>query len=414
MSCTLIRRQSEYHSLVSAVSDAILLKACIAFVTTDPLESCVFCDNMAARTLATRQGVGRMRHVSGKLLWLQEKTKNGEFDMRPVATADNVSDLGTKPLKADRITKLLAMCNFRDSENGYQRIGQAHLLDAGSRHRVKSIIKSGSVSAKQVLQILTLALQVDSAMSQPSALGQDDDEQDSLFVQLMSVILQAFFFISELYEQFPMPFLITAAMIFLCIGRLSTISTSTNAMTGRAIANTGSLEVTIEARVVQGSSGARDSPEPAFPSDINPDRLRASSPDLVQAKAKAQVKAKAKGKSKAKARAQADEPVDPDVEARLRAWMMENIAQPARQAAQAAQAAEPVQVSDEPSSSSTRPNMPRTMREPKVYVTERSGQKYHRVRSCRGLNPADEIQRIGLAEARNRGKTACHICYKRE
>ena len=67
--------ESEYHSLVSAVSDAILLKACIAFVTTDPLESCVFCDNMAARTLATRQGVGRMRHVSGKLLWLQENEK---------------------------------------------------------------------------------------------------------------------------------------------------------------------------------------------------------------------------------------------------------------------------------------------------------------------------------------------------
>ena len=50
--------ESEYHSLVSAVSDAILLKACVALVTTDPLESCVFCDNMAARTLATRQGVG--------------------------------------------------------------------------------------------------------------------------------------------------------------------------------------------------------------------------------------------------------------------------------------------------------------------------------------------------------------------
>ena len=47
-------------------------------------------------------------------------------------------------------------------------------------------------------------------------------------------------------------------MIFLCVGRLSAISTSTNAMTGRASANTGSLEVTIEARVVQGSSGARD------------------------------------------------------------------------------------------------------------------------------------------------------------
>ena len=32
--------------------------------------------------------------------------------------------------------------------------------------------------------------------------------------------------------------------------------------------------VTIEARVVQGSSGARDSPEAAYPSDTNPDGPR--------------------------------------------------------------------------------------------------------------------------------------------
>ena len=243
--------ESEYHSLVSAVSDAVLLKACIAFVTADSLESCVFCDNMAARTLATRQGVGRMRHVSGKLLWLQEKTKSGEFDMRPVPTADNVSDLGTKPLKAECITKLLAMCNFRDSENGYQRIGQAHLFDAASRHRVKSIIKSGTVNAKQVLQILTLALQVDSTMSQTDALSQDEEEEESWMTQVMSIILQAFFFISELYEQFPVPFLITAVMTFFCVWRVTRIASASTVLTRRANANTTSLEVTIEARVVR-------------------------------------------------------------------------------------------------------------------------------------------------------------------
>ena len=333
--------------------------------------------------------------------------------MRPVPTADNVSDLGTKPLKADRITKLLAMCNFRDSENGYQRIGQAHLLDAASRHRVKSIIKSGTVNAKQVLQILTLALQVDSTMSQPDALSQDEEEEESWMTQVMSIILQAFFFISELYEQFPVPFLIAAVMTFFFVWSVARIASARTILTRRANANTTSLEVTIEARVVQGSTGARDSPEPAYPSDTNPDRPRASTavPDLVQTMAKAQVKAKAKGKSKAKAKARVDDQIDPDVEARLRAWMMENIAQPARaNAAQAAQASQPAQAvhaaSDEPSSAQ------RTMREHKVYVTERSGQKYHRVRSCRGLNPADEIQRIGLAEARNRGKTPCNICYR--
>ena len=118
----------------------------------------MFCDNMAARTLAARQGVGRMRRVSGKLLWLQEKTRNGEFAMRLVATGDKFSDLGTKPLKADRVAALLlAMCDIRCLDDGSESLGQTHLLDEASRHRVKSIVKSGSLNAKQGLQILKLA-----------------------------------------------------------------------------------------------------------------------------------------------------------------------------------------------------------------------------------------------------------------
>ncbi len=49
-------------------------------------------------------------------------------------------------------------------------------------------------------------------------------------------------------------------------------------------------------------------------------------------------------------------------------------------------------------------------REEHVYITERTGRKYHKRRSCKGLNQADEIQRVGLAEAINRGKVPCNVC----
>ena len=47
-----------------------------------------------------------------------------------------------------------------------------------------------------------------------------------------------------------------------------------------------------------------------------------------------------------------------------------------------------------------------------VYVTFRKGKCFHLKRGCSGLNGADNIDRIGLAEARTRGYTACRICAK--
>jgi hypothetical protein len=37
----------------------------------------LFCGNSAARSLALREGVGSIRHLHGKLFWLQQKTKAG-------------------------------------------------------------------------------------------------------------------------------------------------------------------------------------------------------------------------------------------------------------------------------------------------------------------------------------------------
>ena len=81
---------------------------------------------------------------------------------------DNVGDLGTKPLKADRIAKLLGMCGVRDSEDGYQLLGRVHLLEAEDRSRIRRIVRRGSLSHQRVLQILASALQVGSVSGQPS------------------------------------------------------------------------------------------------------------------------------------------------------------------------------------------------------------------------------------------------------
>jgi len=53
-------------------------------------------DNSAARQLISRQGVGKIRHLSGKLLWMQSKVLDGDVIIHQVPTLWNYSDVGTK------------------------------------------------------------------------------------------------------------------------------------------------------------------------------------------------------------------------------------------------------------------------------------------------------------------------------
>ena len=57
--------------------------------------------------LASRQGVGKVRHLSGKILWVQEKVFDGTVSLRQVPTVWNVADIGTKCLGQQRMMVLM-------------------------------------------------------------------------------------------------------------------------------------------------------------------------------------------------------------------------------------------------------------------------------------------------------------------
>ena len=61
----------------------------------------------AVLQLASRQGCGRARHVSGKILWLKEKTQDKSILLRQVQTVWNLADIGTKCLSRQRLYLLM-------------------------------------------------------------------------------------------------------------------------------------------------------------------------------------------------------------------------------------------------------------------------------------------------------------------
>ena len=67
----------------------------------------VWVNSSAAKSIASRQGLGRVRHLEVKNLWVQEAVRAGRFEVRKIAGTQNPSDLVTKPHGAREASAVL-------------------------------------------------------------------------------------------------------------------------------------------------------------------------------------------------------------------------------------------------------------------------------------------------------------------
>ena len=64
-------------------------------------------DSSAARSFASRRGVGKMKHIQTRYLWTQERVARRHISLHKVPTADNISDLLTKAQNKANIDKFM-------------------------------------------------------------------------------------------------------------------------------------------------------------------------------------------------------------------------------------------------------------------------------------------------------------------
>ena len=60
-------------------------------------------DATAAKGIATRRGLGKVRHIEVNQLWLQEKVTAGEIEVIKVPRAENRADALTHPIEASEM-----------------------------------------------------------------------------------------------------------------------------------------------------------------------------------------------------------------------------------------------------------------------------------------------------------------------
>ncbi|CAK9082159.1 unnamed protein product [Durusdinium trenchii] len=129
--------ESEWYALSSATSDALCLKHILEFLC--PVDALIcHVDNSAVRMLSQKMGVSRLKHIKGRLLWLQQKVSQREIEIRYVNTHANIAGLNTKTHARDRHLSLLYMLGY---VCGKERVGESAFLRKNAQLVVKQQLK---------------------------------------------------------------------------------------------------------------------------------------------------------------------------------------------------------------------------------------------------------------------------------
>ena len=87
--------ESEFYALTRGAALGLSLKSLMED-WGEKYDLIVLSDSSAARGTAARRGLGKLRRVQTRYLWIQERVANNDLTVKAVGTKDNLADLCTK------------------------------------------------------------------------------------------------------------------------------------------------------------------------------------------------------------------------------------------------------------------------------------------------------------------------------
>ena len=98
--------EAEFHSASKAAAEVMAIGSMMHELGW-PVARRLFVDASAAQAMSNRQGLGKLRHLEVKFLWLQDLAKAGTVAVRKISGQRNPADVLTKPTSfADTMSKL--------------------------------------------------------------------------------------------------------------------------------------------------------------------------------------------------------------------------------------------------------------------------------------------------------------------
>ena len=97
--------EAEYYALVKGSCEGLGLKQLLADMGVK-MDVRVWVDSSSAKAISERCGLGKVRHMDVRYLWLQEVRKGGGIKIMKIKGEDNPADIMTKPKGVEEITRL--------------------------------------------------------------------------------------------------------------------------------------------------------------------------------------------------------------------------------------------------------------------------------------------------------------------
>ena len=99
--------EAEYYALVTGAAEGLGIRS-LAEDLGWLMAVRIWTDSSGAKGAAARRGLGKLRHVELKYLWVQQAAKEGRIEIKKVHGEENPADHLTKPKNKDEMTKHLA------------------------------------------------------------------------------------------------------------------------------------------------------------------------------------------------------------------------------------------------------------------------------------------------------------------
>ena len=97
--------EAEYYAIVKGACEGLGLKQVMQDMGVKVAVR-VWVDSSTAKSIAERIGLGKVRHMDVRYLWLQEVRRGGRVKIVKIKGEDNPADIMTKPKGIDEIKRL--------------------------------------------------------------------------------------------------------------------------------------------------------------------------------------------------------------------------------------------------------------------------------------------------------------------
>jgi hypothetical protein len=149
-------------------------------------------DSNVAKSIITRFGVGGVRHLECKCLWMQQLVQEKRLRVWKVPGAENIADIGTKVLTKLKLDQLCELANIREAPGvlptEIKTTVKSRANSVGAINKVRKVSHSGQprsvdVCERSVAQMITILVAAIMTQFQGANAYSDEYEDSEIVVQ---------------------------------------------------------------------------------------------------------------------------------------------------------------------------------------------------------------------------------------